>query len=90
VTVVVLVVEEEEGVSGLTPRTRLLDGLGVGSGKAGEGEADRARRLPDARELERGQEGGRREQGIGRLVNVASRLSVPYPGRLDLGLVGEE
>lgn len=46
-------VVEEDCVSGLTPRRRLLDGLGVGSGKAGEGEADRARRLPDARELER-------------------------------------
>lgn len=38
-------------MSGLTARIRLLDGLGVGSGKAGEGEADRARRLPDAREV---------------------------------------
>jgi len=49
--VVVVVVVEEDCVSGLTPRTRLLDGFGVGSGKAGEGEADRARRLPDAREV---------------------------------------
>jgi hypothetical protein len=46
-------VVEDDGVSGLAPRRRLLDGLGVGSGKAGEGEADRARRLPDARVLER-------------------------------------
>lgn len=46
---VVVVVVDEDSVSGLTPRRRLLDGLGVGSGKAGEGEAERARRLPDAR-----------------------------------------
>jgi hypothetical protein len=69
----VLVEVGEEGVLGLTPRTRLLDGLGVvASGKAGEGEADQARRLPDARELEQGEERGRREQRVGRLANIAS------------------